>query len=181
VAIGVSLWFDPTFEDAIRRVWSAMREAGVSAKLAEGPYRPHVTLGIWERLPRPDADAVLGGLAADRSPFEVRFDAFGAFAGPDPGLFAAPTVTQQLRDLHEAVHAEVGQLGEAAFAYHVPEAWNPHCTLAWGLPAERLPDALSVALRTLPLPVTGVADRVGIVDTPAEVELACHPLGADSG
>jgi 2'-5' RNA ligase len=181
VAIGVSLWFDPAFEDAIRRVWSAIRDAGVATKLADRPYRPHVTLGIWKRLGRPDADTALAALTADRAPFEVRFDAFGAFAGPDPGLFATPTVTRRLRELHAAVHTQIGPLGEEPFAHHVPEAWNPHCTLAWGLAAERLPDALAVALRTLPLPVTGLADRVGIVDTPAEVELTCFPLGAGRG
>ncbi len=178
MAFGVSLWFDEAFEDAVRAVWRDVRDAGVASKLADGAYRPHVTLNVWERVDRPGLDDALAALTAARTPFAVRFDAFGAFTGPVPGLFATPTVTTRLRELHEAVHAALEPHAHEPTPRRVPEAWNPHCTLAWGLPAERLPDALAVALRTLPLPLTGTADRVGLIDTPAEVELACFPLGA---
>jgi 2'-5' RNA ligase len=178
MAFGVSLWFDEAFEDAVRAVWRAVAEAGVATKLVDGPYRPHVTLGVWERVDRPAADEALAALTAARAPFAVRFDAFGAFSGPVPGLFATPTVTTRLRELHESAYAMLAPHAHEPTARRVPEAWNPHCTLAWGLPAERLPAALAVALRALPLPITGMADRVGLIDTPAEVELAWFPFAA---
>lgn len=178
MAFGVSLWFDSAFEQTIRGVWGAVRDEGVAAKLADGAYRPHVTLGIWGRLAQPEAQAALVRTAADRPAVALRFDAFGAFSGPEPGLFLTPTVTARLRELHESVHAALAACTDAPVGYHLPEAWNPHCTLAWGLSAERLPAALAVALRELHLPVTATADRIGLVDTPAEVELACFPLAA---
>jgi 2'-5' RNA ligase len=179
MAMGVSLWFDEAFEDAVRAVWRAVRDAGVASKLTDGPYRPHVTLGVWDRVDRPEADEVLAELTSARVPFAVRFDAFGAFSGPEPGLVLTPTLTTRLRDLHEAAHASLAAHAYEPTPHRLPEAWNPHCTIAWGLPAARLPEALAVALRTLPLPITGTADRVGLIDTPVEVELACFPLGGD--
>jgi 2'-5' RNA ligase len=178
MAVGVSLWFDEAFEDAVRAVWRAVRDAGVASKLADGPYRSHVTLGVWERVDRPEADAVLAVLTATRANFAVRFDAYGAFSRPEPGIFATPTLTTRLRELHETVHRALAPHAHDPTPRRLPDAWNPHCTLACGLPADRLPEALAVALRSLPLPISGTADRVGLIDTPAEVELACFPLGA---
>jgi 2'-5' RNA ligase len=178
MAFGVSLWFDEAFEHTVRAVWRAVADAGVATKLVDGPYRPHVTLGVWERIDRPAVDEALAALTAVRAPFAVRFDAYGAFSGPEPGLFATPTLTTRLRELHESTYAVLAPHAHEPTARRLPEAWNPHCTIAWGLPAERLPQALAVALRALPLPITGTADRVGLIDTPAEVELACFPLAA---
>src|SRR3954447_788679 len=129
MAIGVSLWFDEAFEDSVRGVWRAVRDAGVASKLTDGPYRPHVTLGVWDRVDRPEADDALGALTAARVPFGVRFDAFGAFSGPEPGLGLTPTLTPRLRDLHEAVHASLAAHAYEPTRRRLPEAWNPHCTI----------------------------------------------------
>jgi hypothetical protein len=52
----------------------------------------------------------------------------------------------------------------------MPGRWNPHCTLAPDLTNAKLPDFAEFGA-TLKLPIEGTIDRIGIIDTPAEIEL----------
>jgi 2'-5' RNA ligase len=88
-----------------------------------------VTFGVWDRIDRPEADDALAALTAARAPFAVRFDAFDAFSGPEPGVVLTPTLTTRLRDLHEAVHASLAAHAYEPTSRRLPEARNPHCTL----------------------------------------------------
>jgi hypothetical protein len=54
--------------------------------------------------------------------------------------------------------------------HYVRNSWNPHATLALELPGSALPQAMDV-LRTTALPFEGIVDRVGVIDTSAEIEL----------
>src|SRR6476661_2124426 len=103
MAIGISAWLDAHAEHAVRELWRAVAEAGLDRSLHDGPYRPHVTLGVWEELPPGDATAALRRAVAGRAPVAVTFEIVGVFAAPRPAAFLAPTVAHGLRALHEAV------------------------------------------------------------------------------
>jgi hypothetical protein len=84
--LAVSAWFDEASERAVRELWRAVSEAGFDGSLHSGPYRPHVTLGVWERAERDAVACLLERLAAATAPLAISFRAFGIYPG-DPGVY----------------------------------------------------------------------------------------------
>lgn len=162
-----------------------MAESGIDETLHQGPYRPHITLGIWNDLALEDAVALTKIVASNCGPVRVHFEIVGTFVHPEAAVFLAPTVSHELRSLHERLHKVAQQTPAVPFDYHVPGRWNPHCTLAWNLTPEVLPRAVTVALAALSLPLNMTIDEIGIIETPAEIvhasfkliDLAPEPLG----
>ena len=170
MAFGVSLWFDIESENRVRGIWRGLHEQGINSTLHAGPYRPHITLGIYGTL---DVDAFVPALGD-------RLMGFGPlrFILPSAGLFNEPlagflnvTVTDQLLRIHYAAHQAMAEYGADPVPYYLPGRWNPHCTLAPDLVQEKLPD-FSCYAATLQLPIEGTITRIGVIDTPAEIELA---------
>ena len=46
----VELYFDLSTEKCIRDAWKVIDEAGISASMLEGGYRPHVSLGVCNHV-----------------------------------------------------------------------------------------------------------------------------------
>ena len=176
MSTGASLWFNEPLESEIRNLWSDLAAAGISDGLHAGPYRPHLTLGVWDSLdPGPLAGVLREALKTEIGP-EVRFEAIGVFPGKHGVVYLTPGVTDALSLIRNRVKAAALELGGRPATWLPSGPWFPHCTLAWELTAAQLLDAVR---RLLPveLPLTGRAVALGIVDTPAEVELERIPLG----
>lgn len=185
--LAISAWFDEVAETAVRDLWRRIAEAGVDGSLHEGPYRPHVTLGVWEELPRDTARTHLAPLLADRAALEIRFRAIGIFP-PHPAhadirhaaVWLAPTVTPELRALHEDVHSAIATTDARPIHRYTPGRWNPHCTLAWQLEPEDALAASAAVIDAAVLPMRATIARVGLIETPAEVELDFFSLGQNA-
>lgn len=177
MVIGVSAWFDVRTESAVRDIWRMLADAGISRTLHHGPYRPHVTLAVYETIDRPTFTAALRRHLASVRSFPVVFSGLGVFLNNPPTAFLSVTLSERLRQLHCDAHELLEHTGRGAVAYHLRDRWNPHCSLALELPGPTLPKAVEF-LRTLSLPFEGLVDRVGIIDTPAEIELDVVPLAA---
>jgi hypothetical protein len=124
-----------------------------------------------------EAVTAIETIAAPIRQQRIEFEVLAAFVDPDPAVFLSPTVTSDFRTLHERLHAAVPPAAQPV-RYYRPGAWNPHCTLAWHLTRENLPQAFRVALEVLSLPVVATVERLGIVDTPREVELRSFDLAS---
>jgi len=177
MAIAVSAWFDMQTESRVRDIWWTLAEAGLARTLHDGPYRPHVTLAVYDAIDRREFTATLRARLSALEPFPVVFSGLGAFLNKPPTLFLGVTQSKRLRQIHLGVHELLAAVGSGPVAYHLPDSWNPHCSLALELPGAAFPRAVEL-LSTLALPFDGMVDRVGIIDTPAEVELEVLPLGA---
>src|SRR5207249_672755 len=77
MAIGVSLWFDDALEARVRALWRMIAERGISRVLHDGPYRPHVTLGVWERLDLERFVPALRALAGSIPPVPIALASAG--------------------------------------------------------------------------------------------------------
>lgn len=175
--IAISAWFDERSEAVVRDLWRRMAEAAVDGSLHTGSYRPHITLGVWEEVPIATASNRLMDLASGLSTFPLAFRALGIFPGHrlhqdrHPGVYLAPTVTQQLRELHERVHSVMHEVGTGSVHRHVPGRWEPHCTVAWRLTSRLVSSATQVVIDAGVLPLAATITRIGLIDTPAEIEL----------
>jgi len=126
VAVAISGWFDRHAELDVRSIWKRMAESGVDETLHDGAYRPHVTFGIWKDLAVDDAVALTKVVASSCGPVRVQFEVVGMFVHPEAAVFLAPTVSFELRTLHERIHRAAQQSSAAPCDYHVPGRWNPH-------------------------------------------------------
>jgi 2'-5' RNA ligase len=178
----VSLWFDPASEDAVRAIWKRLHDRMLSTFLWTGPFRPHVTLAVYETLNIPLAAKQVQGLLLETKAFEIALPLIGCFTSP-PGsmstsgaaVFLGVTPTVYLLQLHAEVHRLLGMFGHTPKPFYLPSRWNPHCTIAREIAAEAIPEIIRATQETaLPLIVT--VTRIGIIDTPTEIELECYNL-----
>ena len=176
MAKAVSLWFDDALEARIRSMWAELAQHRISSALHDGPYRPHVTLGVWEQLDLEVFVPAASRLARDLEPFPITFDSVGTFPGTPAVVFLRPGSSGALRSVHERIHARVGESGTGPSPLYAPGRWQPHCTLAWQLDREGLRRACDL-LRGSPLPGAGTVAAIGVIDTPAEIERHRLPLG----
>ena len=94
----------------------------------------------------------------------------GLFPEGNGVAFIQPLVTAALLTLQREAHAIASRHGVPASPYFAPDGWVPHCTMAWKVARERVLEAAGFLLgRTLPL--RGTVAAIGVIDTPAEVEL----------
>jgi 2'-5' RNA ligase len=180
--IAVSAWLDERSEVLVRDIWRQMAKAAVDESLHAGPYRPHITLGIWEEVRVDAASTRLKSLASEVSVFPLTFRAIGIFPGHGsdpggtPGVYLVPSVTPELHRLHEGVHALVAGVGAGPIYRYVPGRWEPHCTVAWRLATHRISRAVDVVIDAGVLPLAATITRIGLIETPAEIELDCLQL-----
>jgi 2'-5' RNA ligase len=176
MATGVSLWFDAALEAHVRALWREIAQRGISRVLHDGSYRPHVTLGVWGRLDVPRFVPLLRALAGTVRPLEIELSSFGAFPGDEGVAYLAPRVDTALIEFHRGVHALARSCGGDPVPWNSPDGWVPHCTVAWHATPAGVEETCRLALGA-GLPWRGSAPFVGVIDTPAEVELHRIPLG----
>ena len=177
VAFAVSVFFDERTDTIVRQAWTRMTETGISCLLSDGPYRPHLTLAIYAEL---DVDAftpALAALARSQEAFAIALSYPGVFTGEEIAVFFAATVSQTLLALHLRVHRLLAQCGTGPSPYYLPDRWNPHCSVARRIEAGLIPQAVTNCLDA-PLPLRGLIESVGIIQTPAERELHLSPFGS---
>jgi 2'-5' RNA ligase len=178
----VSLWFDPKSEEAIRTIWKRLHDRRLSSFLWNGPIRPHMTLAVYEALNIPPFGKSIREFCFETDAFEITLPLIGCFTSP-PGrmsasgaaVFLGVTPTAHLLQFHAKIHEQLALHGQVPKPFYLPSYWNPHCTIAREISADLIPEIVRAAQET-PLPLHVTATRIGIIETPAEVELECYNL-----
>lgn len=156
----VEMYLDAESEASVRRIWKALAEAGLKSAMLEAGYRPHVSLGVCEELHVEGLSRELLSFVQSISPFALTLSSVGLFPSSEGVIFLGVTPTQALLDVSEAFHQFFGKYAQAQRAYRVG-SWVPHCTLAFGLPPEKVSTAVDICLRA-PLPISSRVEEVGI-------------------
>jgi 2'-5' RNA ligase len=174
----VELYLDPTADAAVRRLWADLAEAGASTVMHEGPYRPHVSLVVMDAADLDALNAGLASIAAGMPPLTLIFSSIGIFPSTEGVVFLGVVVTGELLRAHGAVHELAARTAGSLWNYYTPGQWVPHCTVAYRLRPERIPDTVRLCLQ-LPLPLTAHVAAVGLVEFSATeaCELATYPWG----
>ena len=171
----VHLYFDTVSEETIWTIWRNLAHSGVAPYMAASGARPHVTLAIYKTVAVSETEQHIQDWAKNHHPFHFAFSHLGVFCAPNPVVFAAPTVTTPLLDLHQAFHQAFGELGDEPLAYYLPGNWVPHCTMAFELDLAAVPEALAIA-QELPLPLKGQITEIGLVEFRPVKDLFTFPL-----
>ena len=143
MAHSVELLFDQETDDAIRRQWAALAEAGLPSQAhhRSPTNRPHVTLTVAAGVD-PAVDAPLRELAG-RLPMPCRIGAPLVFGHRSLVLARLIVPGRGLLDFHESVDAICApHLPSGPFPHASPGQWTPHVTLARRLAPADLAAAL---------------------------------------
>ena len=138
----VELVFDPDTEEAVRRIWDGLREAGIPSQAPAS--RPHATLTVAERIDA-EVDALLRTLSA-RFPFECRIGAPLLFGRAKMVLARLVVPTTALLDVHSEVHRLcLPHVSPGSMANALPGQWTAHVTVARRIGPAQLSRALRIA------------------------------------
>ena len=146
MAHSVELLFDQETDDAIRRQWAALAEAGLPSQAhhRSPTNRPHVTLTVAERIDA-GVDEALRELAG-RLPLHCRVGAPLVFGHRSLVLARLIVPNREVLECQESVDAICGpHMPSGPFPHARPGQWTPHVTLARRL----APVDLAAALETV--------------------------------
>jgi 2'-5' RNA ligase len=125
---------------------------------------PHVTLAACRNL---DVEAFRAWLAeiATRTPVvATTLASLGVFPGEGGVIFLAPTISRRLVELQLQMLSHLQEPGEVEIEpYWLPGQWMPHCTLATGIPRERMATALGLVYEVL-RPISASLTRLSVFD-----------------
>jgi 2'-5' RNA ligase len=142
----VELLLDGRAREAVRGVWEALRDAGVSTSMLDTGSRPHVTLAVYEDLELPPFKRQAEAFFASETAIDVPLSGVGTFQSEEGVVYLAPVVTPELLGLHQRFHRRFDHLAAGAWAYYRPGVWVPHCTLALHVADEDRGRAFEIAL-----------------------------------
>ena len=164
--------------DHVRALWEEAAGFEVEPSMAALGYPPHLTLAVYEAVPREALDAAVAAVGAALRTQHLRFDSVRSFAGSPLVLWAAPEPSEDLARAHAVLHRLIDPA--LCHPHYRPEAWVPHCSLATRVAEGREAAALAwaAAARACFSVTFGVVDCVSF--PPVRV-LAERRLEADGG
>jgi 2'-5' RNA ligase len=163
VSFAAVVYFEENHEEEFLRIWESLSAENLTANLAEAEIRPHITLAIFDELNCRPCDSQLANVAAHTRPISFQITHLGLFTKPEPVVFAAPTITQELLSFHKDIHETLAAEAKNPWEMYMPGQWVPHCTLALGFDLKNLGRIFEKCLG-LGLPLHAQADQVGIVE-----------------
>jgi 2'-5' RNA ligase len=175
----ICLFFDGETEDRVRELWGHLAGAGITSEMPDAGWRPHITLAGCDRLDISRYEPALHEFASAQPGLPVVLSSVGCFLSPNSTLFLAPTMTQELMDLHVRHQAMATKFSGRMSGYYLPGNWVPHCTLGLNLSPESLVKSVGVCQSECRLPLVGQLQEIGVVQVkrPQVVPVCCFPLG----
>lgn len=157
----LELYFDAASTRRVRKLWTALDEAGIQSmrSLYEGRHRPHLSL---TGAPELDADAIASAVSDMdiAPPMRLRLDFIGQFVGRV--LWLGPVPSADLLAHHATVYDRLAAAGVETSDLYRPGDWVPHVTLSMRVPHSKMAAAIRLCMDVLPIEATiagaGVAD-----------------------
>lgn len=140
----VELLLDLRGEGLLHRDWDLLRQAGLpsSGRHTAASNRPHITLLAAPRIPA-DQDGALAALA-EALPLPISIAGLVLFrTGRGHVLARLGVVSAALLELHRTVHGILRDVPDIA-GNCVPDRWVPHATLARGMTAAQVAQAMEL-------------------------------------
>jgi 2'-5' RNA ligase len=163
MAQALEFYFDDDADAAVRELWRRLDQAGVPslAVYSHREHRPHVTFAVAGSIPA----RARAGLKTDLKPLSLPalwLYTLGAFA-TESTLFLGAVADAELLAVHSTVHDALAGKVRDPWAYYLPGAWVPHCTLAQDVTAAQLATGFA-AIHPVE-PIRASIKEIGIVDT----------------
>lgn len=173
----VVLYLDEASSAIVRSLWTKLAEADISSYLLQIGVPPHVTLGTCEDLRVEGFLARMRAIAEEHQPFPLALSSLGTFPAPEGVVFLGVTSSDPLMRIAISVQEALGSFSSSVNRIFEPGVWVPHCTLAFGLPLDKIPRAVGEC-QHVPLPTIATVESTALVEVPSGNEIAAYPLQA---
>lgn len=151
------------FDAQTNRRFDAIKAKILESGCAVDEQPPHITFGIYSGIGREEMVRWIGSIVGELKKTPLFFGQIGAF--PESGVcFAAPSVTQELLDMHAKIHSKYDNLCfDKNCLYSLRDGkWIPHITLAQP-PMREAQGVLSAILEAF-TPFEGEITRIKITE-----------------
>jgi 2'-5' RNA ligase len=164
VAEQLAFFFDDDADDAVRALWRKLDKAKVPsmAGYSHRKHRPQVTFAVAGSIPVKARAALKADLGMLSLP-ALWLYTLGTFAAAEHSLFLGAVTDTELLAVHSTVHDALAGKVRNPWAYYLPGAWVPHCTLAQDVTSDQLVTGFATIHPVEP--IRAKIAEVGIVDT----------------
>lgn len=157
----VELLFDEKLESAVRDIWVALDEAGVSGALGS-PSSPHVSLVGGETSDVSGLSTLTHEWTSGAKSIEITLSHLGRFPATEVA-FLGVTPSSSLLEMHEDFHRKVMiPPAHESWDYYRPGVWVPHCTVAQPTPDPEFAKVIKIVTGDR-LPIAGNLEGVRVV------------------
>jgi len=161
----LELLFDPKTEATLLRFYEQLEHAGFGLPESVVSYQPHITLNVCNVLKLEQLELRVAEFAKAHPSFPLVLSHLGCFLAPYPVVFLAPTIPKGLFDFHADFLETVTPFISATRSYYEPDAWVPHCTLAFDFEASQLSTVVNIC-SAFSLPITATLSSIALVEVP---------------
>jgi 2'-5' RNA ligase len=133
--LAIELGFDAQSDRRLRQLWSRLATLHRGSTRSELGIRPHVTLALFRDQEPEGLSGVAASLARELAPFPLALTMAGRFPGSEGVVYLKPAACAELDRAHATLDRLLAGARDLVHAYYRPGAWQPHCTMALGVPA----------------------------------------------
>ena len=156
-------YFDQKTEQKIKQLWIKLNELNISDYgISMKNRRPHLTLADYADLNIETLNLMLNQYFDNQVQIPINFNGLGSFVGGNI-LYLAPTLTQQLVDLHKNYHERFKDFNQNPNSYYLPDCWVPHCTIASRLSHETMLQAFEYCQKNFPCTHATITE-IGLIE-----------------
>lgn len=174
----VILTFDKDSNSFLRRVWQAIVDAGLPQPLLNTDVRPHMTLGVCEKIQEKRFLIELEDCAVNNLQFNIKLSSIGLFTTGQKVLYYCVTPTEYLLQVHHQFHNMFSSFADGLWDYFQPGIWVPHVTIAEGLKEGQISKAVEIASK-IDFPFVCRAEEISLIDVKKLKETNAYKLGQD--
>ncbi|HEY0805785.1 MAG TPA: 2'-5' RNA ligase family protein [Pseudonocardiaceae bacterium] len=164
MADALECYFDDEADAAVRALWQRLEQAGVPsmASRTHRRHRPHLSFAVAGAIPAGARKRLATDLAMLAMP-RLWLYTLGTFPSNQNALLLGAVTDAELLAVHVAVHDALAGRVRDPWAYYMPGAWVPHCSLA----EEVTPAQLAAGFAALhPIePIRARVTEVGVMAT----------------
>ncbi|OZM56838.1 hypothetical protein CIB95_08685 [Lottiidibacillus patelloidae] len=155
--------FDEQMEQRIKDVWKDLHEKEISFYAAEVKNRlPHITIASYSNLNYEEWMHSMETVYKEQESITITMQTIGTFL-KSRTLFFAPTVTNELMQMHTNYHQQFSTFNDNPNSIYLPGNWIPHCTIANRLSEEKLSEAYSYCSKNIN-PIQGEICEIALIE-----------------
>jgi 2'-5' RNA ligase len=162
VGYAFEMYFDTRSEQVLRAVWRKLQDKGLLSPDLQHEAKPHISLCVCDELSSRAIHPIIDAFCSARKRFSIALGFIGTFISDENVIFVAPNMTEELRQIHKDFHDSIGSVQMSVWEYYLPEKWQPHCTMALGIPESAYMEAFDT-VRSSFKPLVVTIESIGLI------------------
>ncbi|MHA1969253.1 MAG: 2'-5' RNA ligase family protein [Candidatus Hodarchaeales archaeon] len=144
----IELHFDEQSNNNFKNIIDILASEGVRSLTIEQNIPPHLTLCVYDTLNITKTQSNINLASQKYHIFKLKLTGIGLFPSTEPPLFLIPKITINLLKIQRYMCNLFEPYQKTQWKYYSSENWVPHCSIAFNLPRNSIPNAISIVLKS---------------------------------